>query len=55
VLYGEELTSSLPTGYWARIDADHRDLLAALVDRDAERAQTVGRLHLDYIAEANRR
>jgi GntR family transcriptional repressor for pyruvate dehydrogenase complex len=55
VLYGEEVTSSLPEGYWARIDADHRDLLAALVDRDAERAQTVGRLHLDYITEANRR
>jgi DNA-binding FadR family transcriptional regulator len=55
VLYGEEVTSSLPEGYWARIDADHRDLLAALVDRDADRAQTVGRLHLDYITEANRR
>jgi DNA-binding FadR family transcriptional regulator len=55
VSYGEEVTSSLPAGYWARIDADHRGLLAALVDQDAERAQTIGRLHLDYIAEANRR
>jgi GntR family transcriptional repressor for pyruvate dehydrogenase complex len=55
VSYGEEVTSSLPAGYWARIDADHRDLLAALVDRDPERAQTIGRLHLDYIAAANRR
>jgi GntR family transcriptional regulator, transcriptional repressor for pyruvate dehydrogenase complex len=55
VSYGEEVTSSLPGGYWARVDADHRDLLAALVDRDPERAQTIGRLHLDYLAEANRR
>jgi GntR family transcriptional repressor for pyruvate dehydrogenase complex len=55
VSYGEEVIDSLPDGYWARIDADHRALLAALVDRDAERARTLGRLHLEFLAEANRR
>jgi GntR family transcriptional repressor for pyruvate dehydrogenase complex len=53
--YGEEVIESLPAGYWTRIDADHRDLLAALVDRDAERARTIGRQHLDFLTEANRR
>jgi DNA-binding FadR family transcriptional regulator len=55
VSYGEEVIDSLPEGYWARIDADHRALLAALVDRDAERARTLGRLHLEFLAEANQR
>ena len=55
ISYGEEVTDSLPPGYWLRIDSDHRDLLAALTDRDPERASTVGRRHLDYLAEANRR
>jgi GntR family transcriptional regulator, transcriptional repressor for pyruvate dehydrogenase complex len=53
ISYGEEVTDSLPTGYWARIDVDHRDLLAAIIDRDPDRAQLVGRRHLDYLAVAN--
>jgi|tagenome__1003787_1003787.scaffolds.fasta_scaffold20940436_1 GntR family transcriptional repressor for pyruvate dehydrogenase complex len=52
ITYGEEVTDSLPEGYWVRIDADHRELLAALADRDPERAQVAGRRHLQYIAEA---
>ena len=28
--YGEDLVGSLPAGYWARIDADHRELLDCL-------------------------
>jgi GntR family transcriptional repressor for pyruvate dehydrogenase complex len=54
VTYGEDLTESLPDGYWARIDADHRELLTAMVERDPEHARTAGRRHLDYIADAAR-
>jgi DNA-binding FadR family transcriptional regulator len=55
VSYGEELTESLPDGYWARIDADHRELLACIGTGDPEEAERVGRRHLDYLAEANSR
>jgi len=55
VSYGEEVTDSLPAGYWARIDADHRALLACLAAQDPEAASTVGRRHLDYIVAANQR
>jgi GntR family transcriptional regulator, transcriptional repressor for pyruvate dehydrogenase complex len=55
VSYGEDVTANLPDGYWRRIDADHRDLLASLADRDAERAATLARTHLDYVAAVARR
>lgn len=55
VTYGEEVVEALPEGYWARIDADHRDLLVCLRDRDAAGAMEVGRRHLDYITEATTR
>jgi GntR family transcriptional repressor for pyruvate dehydrogenase complex len=55
VSYGEEVTESLPEGYWAHIDADHRELLGCIAAGDRECAETVGRRHLDYITEANRR
>lgn len=52
--YGEDVVDNLPEGYWARIDADHRQLLEAVRLRDAEAATVAARRHLDYIAEANR-
>ncbi|MEU4214522.1 FCD domain-containing protein [Actinoplanes sp. NPDC026623] len=55
VTYGEELVESLPDGYWARVDADHRELLTCVKGRDSEAAMDVGRRHLDYIAMANAR
>jgi DNA-binding FadR family transcriptional regulator len=55
VSYGQEVTESLPDGYWARIDADHRELLRHLTDRDSVAAQTVAQAHLDYIVAANQR
>jgi DNA-binding FadR family transcriptional regulator len=55
VSYGEDITGSLPDGYWVRIDADHRELLGCLISRDAEGAATVTRRHLDYIVETNQR
>ena len=55
VSYGQEVTESLPDGYWARIDADHRELLRHLTDRDSGAAQTVAQAHLDYIVAANQR
>jgi DNA-binding FadR family transcriptional regulator len=55
VTYGEEVMESLPEGYWHRIDADHRELIACLAGKDPEAASTVGRRHLDYIALANQR
>jgi DNA-binding FadR family transcriptional regulator len=55
VTYGEEIVESLPDGYWARVDADHRELLTCVKGRDSEAAMEVGRRHLDYIATANAR
>jgi DNA-binding FadR family transcriptional regulator len=53
VSYGAELTDHLPEGYWARIDADHRDLLTCLTNRDVDAAREAARTHLDYVAAAN--
>ena len=50
--YGEEVVGSLPAGYWARIDADHRELLECLTQQDPEAATTAARRHLDYIVVA---
>jgi GntR family transcriptional repressor for pyruvate dehydrogenase complex len=55
VSYGEEVIDSLPDGYWARIDADHRELLACLAGQDPVAASSVGGRHLDYIIAANQR
>jgi GntR family transcriptional regulator, transcriptional repressor for pyruvate dehydrogenase complex len=52
--YGEDVVDNLPDGYWARIDADHRELLECLRLRDAAAATAAARRHLDYIADANR-
>jgi GntR family transcriptional regulator, transcriptional repressor for pyruvate dehydrogenase complex len=55
VSYGEDVTESLPAGYWARIDTDHRELLACITARDPDASSEVGRRHLDYIIAANQR
>ncbi|MFL6111936.1 MAG: FadR/GntR family transcriptional regulator, partial [Catenulispora sp.] len=55
VAYGEDLMVNPPHGYWTRIDADHRELIACLAARDPDAAATVGRRHLDYIAVAGHR
>jgi GntR family transcriptional regulator, transcriptional repressor for pyruvate dehydrogenase complex len=55
VTYGEDLMERLPGDYWVRVDADHRELMACLVVRDADGAATAGRRHLDYLAAAPRR
>lgn len=52
VTYGEEVVEGLPDGYWARIDADHREILACVKNRDPAAASEAGRRHLDYITEA---
>jgi GntR family transcriptional repressor for pyruvate dehydrogenase complex len=51
VTYGEEIVENLPGDYWARIDADHRELLACVKAGEAESAMAIGRRHLDYIGE----
>jgi len=51
--YSEDLTSDLPDGYWAQIDADHRLLLDCLIAREPEAATRVAAGHLDYIVAAN--
>jgi GntR family transcriptional repressor for pyruvate dehydrogenase complex len=55
VAYGAEVTDSLPEEYWIRIDEDHRELLASLLDGNAAEASAIARRHLDYVAETNRR
>ena len=52
VTYGEDMVEGLPDGYWARIDADHREILACVKNRDPAAASDAGRRHLDYITEA---
>jgi GntR family transcriptional repressor for pyruvate dehydrogenase complex len=54
VRYGEDVVDDLPDRYWARIDADHRELLECVRRGDPEAATGAARSHLDYIAEANR-
>jgi DNA-binding FadR family transcriptional regulator len=53
VSFGEEVLSAVPDGYWARIDADHRELLRCLIARDVEGASDVSRRHMDYITALN--
>jgi GntR family transcriptional repressor for pyruvate dehydrogenase complex len=48
--YGEDVIGSLPEGYWARIDSDHRAMVECLAARDADGATLVAAAHLDYIA-----
>ncbi|PRY31493.1 FadR/GntR family transcriptional regulator [Pseudosporangium ferrugineum] len=55
VTYGEEVVEALPDGYWTRIDADHRELLTCIRNRDAAAAMDVGRRHLEYITGATQR
>jgi GntR family transcriptional repressor for pyruvate dehydrogenase complex len=55
VSYGEEVVENLPEGYWAQIDADHRELVDCLRRSDPDGATTVARRHLDYIVWANAR
>ena len=52
--FGEDVTSNLPPGYWARIDADHRQLLDCLAAGDAEAAGRAATRHLDYIGASTR-
>lgn len=52
--YGEDVTDSLPDGYWAQIDADHRVLVDCLAARDAGAATRAASRHLDYIGDATR-
>jgi GntR family transcriptional regulator, transcriptional repressor for pyruvate dehydrogenase complex len=55
VTYGEEVVGALPEGYWTRIDADHREILACVRGKEPEGAREASIRHLDYIAEANAR
>lgn len=52
--YCEDLTENLPPGYWAQIDADHRQLLDCLAMRDAEAATLAAVRHLDFIVASTR-
>jgi DNA-binding FadR family transcriptional regulator len=48
--YGEDVIGSLPEGYWARIDGDHRAMIDFLAARDGDGATRVAASHIDYIA-----
>ncbi|MEU4162761.1 FadR/GntR family transcriptional regulator [Actinoplanes sp. NPDC026670] len=52
--YGEEVIGSLPDGYWAQIDSDHRSLVERIAAGDAEGATRAASAHLDYIASTVR-
>jgi GntR family transcriptional repressor for pyruvate dehydrogenase complex len=51
--FGPEIVDAAPADYWTRIDADHRDLVRCITDRDADAAATVSRRHIDYITALN--
>lgn len=53
VSVGQEVVDSLPDGYWAQVDVDHRELLQHLTDRNAEAAALSARRHLDYLVRVN--
>jgi GntR family transcriptional regulator, transcriptional repressor for pyruvate dehydrogenase complex len=50
VEFGSALIEAAPDGYWRRIDADHRELLALIEARDPEGATGAARRHLDFVA-----
>ncbi|MEV6629403.1 FadR/GntR family transcriptional regulator [Actinoplanes sp. NPDC051470] len=50
VSFGTELIETAPLGYWQRIDADHRELLAMIEARDPAGATEAARRHLDFLA-----
>jgi DNA-binding FadR family transcriptional regulator len=50
--YGEDVTDNLPPGYWAQIDADHRQMVECIAARNAEAATRMAADHLGYITEA---
>ncbi|RZU50045.1 GntR family transcriptional regulator [Krasilnikovia cinnamomea] len=52
---GDDVIRDLPEGYWAEVDRDHRELLARILARDPDGAATAARIHLEHVAEANRR
>jgi GntR family transcriptional repressor for pyruvate dehydrogenase complex len=43
------LLAQLDRDVWIEVDADHRAILAAIVDRDAARAQAAARRHIDNL------
>jgi DNA-binding FadR family transcriptional regulator len=53
VSVNQEVVDSLPEGYWVQVDADHRELLRHLTDRNAEAAAAAARRHLDYLVECS--
>jgi GntR family transcriptional repressor for pyruvate dehydrogenase complex len=44
-----QLTLDAPAGYLSRVDAEHREIFAALRDGDGPRAAAATRAHLDYL------
>jgi DNA-binding FadR family transcriptional regulator len=54
VSVGQEVVDSLPEEYWLRVDADHREMVRHVADRNAEAAASAARRHIDYLIEVNR-
>lgn len=46
-----QLILDAPAGYLPRVDAEHREILAALRDGDGPRAAAATRAHLDYLRD----
>jgi GntR family transcriptional repressor for pyruvate dehydrogenase complex len=44
-----ELGAAPPAGFWARVDAEHREILCRVVARDAAGAAAVTRTHLAHL------
>jgi len=46
-----ELVAGLGRDFWVRVDADHREILDAVTERDTEAAETAATKHLDHLRE----
>ncbi|BCB81665.1 FadR/GntR family transcriptional regulator [Phytohabitans flavus] len=47
-----EVVATAPPGFWRQVDADHRELLRRVRDRDPEGATEAARAHITFIKNA---
>jgi GntR family transcriptional repressor for pyruvate dehydrogenase complex len=45
------LVSAAPSAIWTRVDADHREILHCVTDRDVDGAQRAARAHIAHLRE----
>jgi GntR family transcriptional regulator, transcriptional repressor for pyruvate dehydrogenase complex len=46
-----ELVADAPAGFWARVDADHREILRCVADRDVEGSRSAAAAHVAHLRD----